>query len=253
LARLDRLFALYSTKPAWRFTWKPHFHPLSFYLVSFAIVLMAAGYFVTLALADHYQQKGHALAATGRLQQAHFAYERAQQLSPYMDNHFYADADLLLRSVAVLPEASPKRDDLLDYAADKLDTATELNPYQAYTPYLQGRLQELRGADPGRAISNYRQALQNNPRFLPARLALARAYQAQKQPEQAFAILQAGLNYPYHSLSRELLDYVQLTAEIATQTGHDDLATQLQQRLEQFHQAYAQQSTQQKRRPSQRY
>ncbi|MDY6978295.1 MAG: O-antigen ligase family protein [Pseudomonadota bacterium] len=253
LARLDRLFARHSASSTWRFTWKPHFHPLSFYLVSFAIVLMAAGYFVTLALADHYHQKGNALAATGRLQQAHFAYERAQQLSPYMDNHFYADADLLLRSVAVLPEASPKRGDLLDYAADKLDTAAELNPYQAYTPYLQGRLQELRGAEPGRAISNYRQALQNNPRFLPARLALARAYQGQKQPEQAFAILQAGLDYPYHSLSRELLDYVQLTAEIATQTGHDDLATQLQQRLEQFRQAYAQQSTQQPRRPSQRY
>lgn len=253
LARLDRLFAWHSATPTWRFTWKPHFHPLSFYLVSFAIVLMAAGYFTTLALADHFHQKGNALAATGRLQQAHFAYERAQRLSPYMDNHFYADADLLLRSVAVLPQESPKRDDLLDYAADKLDTAAELNPYQAYTPYLQGRLQELRGADPGRVIADYRQALQNNPRFLPARLALAQVYRRQEQPEQAFAILQAGLDYPYHSLSRELLDYVQLTAEVATQTGHDELGAQLQQRLEQFRQAYAQQSTQQPRRPSQRY
>ncbi|MDZ7803402.1 O-antigen ligase family protein [Thiohalophilus sp.] len=253
LARLDRLFAQHSATPTWRFTWKSHFHPLSFYLVSFAIVLMAAGYFVTLALSDHYHQKGNALAATGRLQQAHFAYERAQQLSPYMDNHFYADADLLLRSVAVLPPESPKRDDLLDYAADKLDRAAELNAYQAYTPYLQGRLQELRDADTYRIIDDYRQALQNNPRFLPARLALARVYQRREQPEQAFAILQAGLDYPYHSLSRELLDYVQLTAEIATQTGHDELATQLQQRLEQFRQAYAQQSKQGQRRPSQRY
>ncbi len=253
LARLDRLFARHSASPTWRFTWKPHFHPLSFYLVSFAIVLMAAGYFVTLALADHFHQKGNALAATGRLQQAHFAYERAQQLSPYMDSHFYADADLLLRSVALLPKESTKREDLLDYAADKLDTAAELNPYQAYTPYLQGQLQELRDADTDRIIDDYRQALQNNPRFLPARLALAHVYQRRKQPEQAFAILQAGLDYPYHSLSRELLAYVQLTAEMATQTGHDELGTQLQQRLEQFRQAYAQQSTQGQRRPSQRY
>ncbi|MDZ7661481.1 O-antigen ligase family protein [Thiohalophilus sp.] len=253
LARLDRLYARQTPAYCLRFGWKPHFQPLSFYLLSFAVVLTAGGYFVTLALADHYHQRGAKLAASGQVQQAHFAFERAQRLSPYMDSPFYTDADLLIRSAELIPENSPKRADLLDYAADKLDTAAKLNPYQAHTPYLQGKLHELQDGDPDTAAAYYRKALKSNPRFLPARLAIARLYRTEDRPEQAFAILKKGLNYPYHSLSRELLEYMQLTAQLAAQSGERELAARLEGRLEQFQRAYELQQQQGRRRPSQRY
>ncbi|TDY03838.1 O-antigen ligase family protein [Thiohalophilus thiocyanatoxydans] len=253
LARLDRLYARQTPAYCLRFHWKPHFQPLSFYLLSFAIVLAAGGYFVTLAVADHYHQRGAKLAAGGQIQQAHFAFERAQRLSPYMDSPFYMDADLLIRSAELLPEDNPKRSNLLDYAADKLDQAAELNPYQAHTPYLQGRLSALQDGDPDTAMIYYRQALKNNPRFLPARMALARHHRQQNRPDEAFAILKKGLDYPYHSLSRELLDYMQLTAQLAARNGEKALATRLQDRLEQFQEDYERQQQQGRRRPSQRY
>ncbi|MFP3874580.1 MAG: O-antigen ligase family protein [Thiohalophilus sp.] len=253
LARLDRLYARQVPACCLRFGWRPHFQPLSFYLLSFAIVLVAFGYFVALALADHFQQRATKLAANGQIQQAHFAFERAQRLSPYMDSPFYTDADLLIRSAELLPEDSAKRSDLLDYAADKLDTAAGLNPYQAHTPYLQGKLSELQHGDPDAAAGYYRQALKSNPRFLPARMALARHYRQQNRPDEAFAILKKGLDYPYHSLSRDLLDYMQLTAQLAAQSGERELAARLEGRLEQFQRAYELQQQQGRRRPSQRY
>lgn len=253
LARLNQLYTEYNGAYCFTFNWKKHFHPRIFYFCSFALVAVAVIYFVTLALSDYYHQKGVTLATSGQLQKAHISFEKAQLLSPRLDNNFYADAHLLLDSARLLSEADSQRNDLLDYANKKLKIAAGLNPYQPYISYLQGRVTEVQAGNIDVVIHFYQEALHKNPRFLPARLALARLYQQHNKFQKSLAVLTAGLDYPYQSLTRDLLDYIQLTAETAAQQGKQVLADKLSARYKEYRELYQLQQKNGPRRPSQRY
>jgi O-antigen ligase len=253
LARLNQLYVRQNTACCISFDWRQHFRRFTFYAVSIVLSIVAMIYFFTLALSDYYHHKAVTLSAAGQLQKAHLAFESAQLLSPRLDLNYYDDARLLLGSAAILPEASPQRRDLLRYAAHKLDVAARLNPYQPYTPYLQGSLTELESSRPEDAVTYYQQSLIRNPRFLPARLALARLYQREAKTQQSFSILSAGLDYSYQSLTQDLLDYIQLTADTADALGQDELAVQLHSQHEKFLKIYRQQQQTGQNRLSQKY
>ncbi len=253
LARLNELYIEHSRTCCLSFNWKKHFHPTTFYFGSFMLVALAVVYFVTLALSDYYHQKGFALAQSGKLQKAHTAFVTAQLLSPRLDNNYYAHARLLLDSARLLPESGSQRKELLEYANNELEIAADLNPYQPYTSYLQGRVAQLHASDMTAVLRFYQDALHKNPRFLPARLALARLYQEHGKFQQSMDVLNSGLDYPYQSLSEELLDYVRLTADTAAQLGKQQLADKLMSRYEQLREAYQLREKPGSDRPSPRY
>jgi len=253
LARLNQLFSRLHTTGCVTFHWNKYFRRFIFYTGSIVLTAVAMIYFVTLALSDYYHHKAVTLSATGQLQKAHLAFESAQLLSPRLDLNYYDDARLLLGSAAMLPQSSPQRRDLLKFAAHKLEIAARLNPYQPYTPYLQGSLAELEMSRPEDAVTYYQQSLSRNPRFLPARLALARLYQSEGKVQQSFVILSAGLDYTYQSLTQDLLDYIQVTANTANMLGQPDLAARLNHQHEQFLKMYRQQQQTGENRLSQKY
>jgi len=253
LARLNQLYAQQTTVGCFSFNWQQYFRRFTFYTSSIVLTSVAMIYFFTLAISDYYHHRAVILSAAGQLQKAHHHYEIAQLLSPRLDLNYYDDARLLIGSATLLPESSPQRSDLLRNAEKKLQIAAGLNPYQPYTPYLQGNVKELESHNSEQAIHYYQEALRRNPRFLPARLALGRIYQKQGKLQPSFDILSAGLDYPYQSLSQDLLDYVQLTANTANMLGKTELAARLNHQYARFLKMYRQQQQAGENRLSQTY
>ena len=73
----------------------------------------------------------------------------------------------------------------------------------------------------------YQAALKRNPRFIPARLALARYLIKHDHQEHAFQLLQDGLAYSYRQLSPAYLELVEMTSSAAIDTGNTELADYL--------------------------
>ena len=204
------------------------------------ITITLASFFIRGGTAYHYQQQGYQLAARNQLESAHRAFRLAQRLAPRVDSAYYADADLLRKSARALTNRPELAQGLLTEAQALLVRAEALNPLRAQTPYIRGLLQEqLAPEHETLIIQAYQQALTRNPRFLPARLALARYLKAHGQEQEAFQVLLQGLEYRYRQLSPAYLELLQMGSAQAAQMHQPELAEQLAELLTDYRQDYA--------------
>jgi hypothetical protein len=225
-----------------RFDWQPAklFRPTLYYTALGIITVTLSSYFISIAVAHHYQHKGYQFAANNQLEKAHQAFRVAQKLAPRVDSAYYADADLLRKSALVLTDRPELTQGLLDEAKVLLARAEKLNPLRAQTPYIRGLLLEQISPDKHfDIISAYQTALKRNPRFLPARLALARYLIARGNHDDAFQLMQDGLGYSYRQLSPAYLELLEMNSAMAISKGYNDLANHLSYLLAKSRQDYA--------------
>lgn len=216
------------------------FRPTIYYSVIGIIIIILASYFLSRGVAHHYQHKGHQLAAQYQLEAAHRAYRLAQRLAPRVDSNYYADADLLRNSALALSARPELAQGLLAEAQTLLARAESLNPLRPQTPYIRGLLlQQLDPEQESAIVQTYQLALRRNPRFLPARLALARYLKERGHEEDTYQVLLQGLNYRYRQLSPAYLDLLQMSSTQAKQMQQTELAIQLNELHAKYRQDYA--------------
>lgn len=129
-----------------------------------------------------------------------FRYARA--LTPASDLPYALGAEVYITALRSGELDSGRSEQAYRQAQELLDQARRRNPVRARLPYLAGRLREAapEQAGPGwqgTAETAYRRALTLDPRFLPARRALASLLQGQGRPGEALAVLEDGLPWPY--------------------------------------------------------
>jgi O-antigen ligase len=216
------------------------FRPGFYYFLLVVSACALATYFLSIGVAHHYQQQAYRLAGHNQLTTAHRAFQLAQKFAPLGDSAFYADADLLRKSAMVLTEQPELAKGLLVEAQTLLARAEKLNPFRPQTPYIRGLVLEMVSPDtPATIIQAYETALDRNPRFLPARTALARYLTRHGQQEKAQQILWQGLGYSYRQLSPAYLELLEMSLAMANQMGNQELATQLTNVLVKSRQNYA--------------
>ena len=222
--------------------WQPCslLRPFVYYFSVAIVVFTLLSYFATVAIGHHYNSQARLLELDGRLRDAHLAYRLAQKFSPRVDSAYYADADLLRKSAIVLADRPDLARSLLDEAILLLDQADTLNPLRPYTPYIRGLVLEQSSANKKADIINaYQAALNRNPRFLPARIALARYLIKQDKNDAARQLLQAGLDYSYRQVTPSYLELIELNHAAAVHMGNTELAQNLSALLNKYQQIYA--------------
>ncbi|HID48450.1 MAG TPA: O-antigen ligase domain-containing protein, partial [Chromatiales bacterium] len=194
--------------------------PWLYYMLLLLAMLLPAGYFASLGLGHAALVEGRRLLAEGRLPQAHLALLRAQRLTPLVDSPWFLDADLLRRSAELVGDHPCRAAGLLDEAEEKVRAALRRNPLRPQSWYILGKITGARQPlDTARQQELYREALRRDPRFVPARLALARLLLRDEQTEAAYTVLAAGLDYAYRRVTPTLLEYVELSMTTAGKLG----------------------------------
>ncbi len=236
LGRFNQLADQLDDRPLLALQPSRQFQPAVYYL---ALILLSVGlgsYFISIGVAHHYQHKAYQLAANNQLERAHHAFYIAQKLASHVDSAYYADADLLRKSALVLADRPELARGLLDEAKQLLNRAEELNPLRAQIPYIRGLV--LEQASPEKQadiIAAYRAALKRNPRFIPARLALAQYLLEHDKNDETYELLREGLGYSYRQISPAYLELISMTRALVLEMGNNELAN----RLEQAQQDYA--------------
>lgn len=128
-----------------------------------------------------YQVMGEVSATEGNWQAAVDAYRQASKLEPGLP-------ELRLRTAVLLLEHSPDPD-AWKQALDELKAELEVNPASAEAEYEIGEVGRKHG-NPEQAAEAFRRALRLDPKFVEARLGLAKVLRQQKQARVALAILE---------------------------------------------------------------
>lgn len=200
--------------------------------------------FATQALSSKQLQQARTLAASGNVEQAHYAYQRAQNFTPVFDIPFYSNADLLRRSADALNEKTPRTKTMYLQAEALLEKALKLNPLRPQTPFILGKVYERLYPDkPGEIVKLYDKSLRLNPQFVSARLAKAEYLITRNQPELAYQILHAGIGYTYMGLTADFMNYLSLYQKMTELRGDETLAKTLKQRLKQYEVQYLKQKS----------
>ena len=99
------------------------------------------------------------------------------------------------------PEALPpaKRSQMIAYALESLDVATQSNTLNYFNHNTSAKLLQLETQSDYRIAQHLRRSLEINPYQLDIRLALADFMEANGKPEQAQTVLVNGLNKSYIS------------------------------------------------------
>ncbi len=222
--------------------WQPSvvFRPFVYYFCVAIMAFTLFSYFATLGVAYHYQQHAYRLTLDGKLEDAHLAYRLAQILDPRSDSAYYADANLLRKSALVLADRPDLVNNLLDEAIILLDRAEELNPLRPNTPYIRGLIvEQYPETDKTEIIDAYQTALSRNPRFLPARIALARYFIKLDIHDAANQLLREGLELSYRQVTPSYLELIELNHAAAERTGNTELAHNLSAVFNKYQQIYA--------------
>ena len=222
--------------------WQPSslFRPLIYYLCLAAVTFSLLSYIVNIGIAHHYQQKANRLAAKNQLEDAHLAFRLAQILAPRIDSAYFADANLLRKSALVVADTHPAfASNLLQEALDLLAQAEALNALRPHTPYIRGLvLEQAVPTNQAEILDTYQTALHRNPRFIPARLALARYLIKLERTDVAEQVLQAGLEYSYRDVTPAYLELIDLNYSVAVHMGKSGLAQNLSVLLDKYQQVY---------------
>jgi len=161
----------------------------------------------------------------GHLVMADRALNRAEILAPALDTTWYVHARMLVQSMRLLARAgkTEQRRTLYDLALEKLARAEALNPLRPQIYKERGDLYaenaDLAGSDAvALAESQYREALKHDPRYLPARSALARLLAEHGRAKEAGSVLVRGLDY-WQPYSRKIVHYIKQTAQTLSAAG----------------------------------
>lgn len=215
-----------------------YFYPVVTIVTTILCYTFAAQAYSSLKL---YQ--AHKLAESGKVEQAHYAYQRAQKITPVLDIPFYADADLLRLSADALNETSPRSKAMYLQAEALLEKAQKLNPLRPQTPFLLAKVYErLYPEKRGKIVVLYDKALKINPQFISARLAKAEYLIKLNQPELAYQVLHSGIGYTYMGLSADFMNYLSLYQKMTELRGDETMAKTLKQRLEHYEAQYLKQN-----------
>ena len=228
LGRFDQLANQLDGRPLLALQPARLFRPAVYYMALVLIAVSLSSYFISIGVAHHYQNKAYQLAANNQLERAHHAFHITQKLAPRVDSAYYADADLLRKSAQLLADRPELARGLLEEAKQLLNRAEELNPLRAQTPYIRGLV--LEQASPEKhmvIIEAYRTALRRNPRFIPARLALAQYLLAHDKMDETYQLLREGLGYSYRQLSPAYLELIDMTRVVVLEMGNNELANYL--------------------------
>ena len=222
--------------------WQPEalLRPAIYYLCIAAIMLTLISYFASIGIAHHYQYKAYSFEAKTRLEDAHLAFRLSQIYAPLVDSAYFADANLLRKSALIVAENHPVfARDLLQEALELLDQAESLNALRSHTPYFRGLvLEQAVPTNQAEILDAYQTALRRNPRFIPARLALARYLIKLERTDAAEQVLQAGLKYSYRDVTPAYLELIDLNYSVAVHMGNSDLAQNLSALLDKYQQVY---------------
>ena len=223
--------------------WQPSrlLRPVIYYFCAATVSLSLLSYMASIGVAYHYQHKGNLFAAKAQLEDAHHAFRLAQILAPNIDSAYFADADLLRKSALVVAQHRPEFSmGLLQEANELLEHAELLNPLRPHTPYIRGLvLEQLQHNKNAEIIDAYQTALIRNPRFLPARIALARYLLNLKKYDVADQLLQEGLSYSYRHVTSSYLELIELNHSSAVRRGNTEQARNLSALLKEYQQIYA--------------
>lgn len=223
-----------------------------FYTVVAVVTLILWYNFGAQAVSAIELQHARKLAESGDVEQAHYAYKRAQKATPVLDIPYYADADLLRLSADALNEQTPRSKSMYLQAESLLMYARKLNPLRPQVPFLLGKVYEKLYPDKKSEIVNlYDMALRLNPQFISARLAKAEYLISINKPVLAYQVLKSGIGYTYKGLTADFMNYLSLLQKMAELNGEDTLAKSLQKRLSKYETRYLKQKGLQHSPPSQ--
>lgn len=201
-------------------------------------------YFIALGSSDYLYRRGFVLASQGQLVEADNAFSWAERLVPHDDKVLTMHADLYRHVIAHLsPSESAKRRSLYEAALRLVDEAQSANPYRSLVHVVRGRIlrenPELTGPDwRERAESEYRKALDLNPRFFATRMDYAELLLASGRTREAYRILNAGVNYWYYP-SKPVLTYYGFVADVARKVGDSARVAEVERKMDALRQAIA--------------
>ncbi len=239
LARLQYLALSHGKAGFWAVRSVRYFSRSGFRAIVAAAALLPLGYFATVAVSSHEMYRGVGLAEQGRLDEADSALTFAMRLRPDSDSVLVARADLrrhILGQNATL-DAGQKAT-LFRHADEMLAQAEQLNPLRPTTHVIRAELYRLNPALAGtqwrdKVEQFYRAALENNPRFYPARYLYGRFVLDRGDVHGARRILDEGASYSYAE-DAQVAPYLLLTAALREYTGDVDGAKALRDRLEAY-------------------
>ena len=214
----------------------------SYRLVVALLALFPLLYFVALGFSDHLYRRGFALASAGKLVDADNALTWAERLLPHDDKVLTMHADLYRHVLEHLPQSDGgKRRSLYEAALALLDEAQSANPYRALVHVVRGRIlqenRELSGPNwRVQAESEYQKALALNPRFFVTRIDYARLLLAGGRQQDAYRVLNAGMDYWYYP-SEPVLAYYAFVAQLARRLGDEPRAAEVENRMDALRQS----------------
>ena len=150
----------------------------------------------------------------------------AQKFAPLIENIQSCQGWVLLALFENQPEALPpaKRSQLIAYALESLDVATQSNSLNYFNHNTAAKLLQLENKQDERIAQHLRRSLVLNPYQLDIRLALADFLESNGKPEQAQAVLADSLNKSYvtnanqmHAFWRKLDHYIDTSTAQAAQ------------------------------------
>jgi len=163
--------------------------------------------------------------------------ENAKRLWPSNDFNWYMEGEIVRLGLQNDRQLSQEqRADLFPLAKESFEEAIRLNPLRAMSPHKLGLLLDNENNKVGKQslekiMELYRQALQIDPRYFPARVDLARLYAKLDRNDRAEELLEAGLPYYYHDIP-DMIPYLQLAGHYRNQKGDTKGFDMLQQRIE---------------------
>ncbi len=172
----------------------------------------------------------------GDLPGAEQGFVRAQQLWGASDMFFYTHALLKEQQLTAIPvaEVEPRKIIFAD-GMQLLDRAMENNPMRPMVYFFRGRLRvqaaELGGEDwLVHAEADFKQALVYEPRYLEARLTLARILEVTDRLAEADVLLEEGMLQVYVGGGPNLLTYYQMVAVARQRSGDMNGAAEVVER-----------------------
>jgi O-antigen ligase len=212
---------------------KHYFKPCMFAISLGGIVFILCSYFISLSLSSHYNKQAKELMLQNKYQESNSYFLKAQTLAPLMDNPYFSHADLLRRGANKLLSINKTRKaiSLIKLAHINLNTAEKLNPLRPQTHHIRGLIYER--FKPEKAKIEFKKALKIDPRFLFARIRLAKLLHKQNHLKQAMEVLYKGVNYNYR-VNGVMLEYMQFFAKLSREAGVESFAQHLEANIKKF-------------------
>lgn len=237
LARLQHLASRPGHAVSWRFQPSKYFSPGGYRIITFVLLLLPTLYMASVSLSTWQLDRGVALSAEGRIEEADAALSLAHRLWPDADAPLIARADLYRQALG-RASSVPERRELFESTRHLLVRAQINNPYRAPIHLLRAELywqgREFVGDSwAEQAEHAYQEALRLNPRFHLARHGYARLALAQGDEAKARRIAEEGMSYAY-SVNEFTLPYYLLTMSLRARAGDREQAEEIRRLIQAY-------------------